>query len=122
MAPPPADERRAHAARRLGELAEAERRMAEIERAADEFLDDVTRLRENRLSIHVTQKIGPGLGTLEVDGNGRLTGITLSRHAVAMSDTGILGSRILRALDAARTEASAQYKQELARLARRHRT
>jgi DNA-binding protein YbaB len=119
---PPLDTRaRAHAEQRLADLAEAERRMLETERAVTDYMNQLSDLNNEQRYIRIAQKIRPGLGTIEVDGDGRLLHLRLDRDALMTSDRDSLGSRILEALAAARTEASVQYKRKAARIARRNR-
>ncbi|MEU6749077.1 YbaB/EbfC family nucleoid-associated protein [Spirillospora sp. NPDC046719] len=112
---------REHAEQRLAELDAAEWRMREIERAAADYANQLSGLDAEQRYVRIAQKIHPGLGTIEVDGNGRLLRVSLDRDALATSDRNSLGRRILEALAAARAEASAQYKHEAAGIARRNR-
>lgn len=112
---------RARAEQRLAELADAERRMIEMERAANDYASQLSDLANEQRYVRITQKIPPGLGTIEVDGDGRLLQASLDRNALVTSDRNALGRRILEALAAARAEASTRYKQEAARIAQRNR-
>ncbi|MGI5327416.1 YbaB/EbfC family nucleoid-associated protein [Actinomadura nitritigenes] len=95
--------------------------MLEIERAATDYANQLSDLDAEQRHVRIAQRIRPGLGTIEVDGDGRLLHLSLDRDALATSDRNSLGRRILEALAAARAEASARYKQEAARIARRNR-
>ncbi|WP_433150714.1 hypothetical protein ACQPZ8_13700 [Actinomadura nitritigenes] len=105
----------------MAELAEAERRMAETERAVTDHVEQLSALSGQHRYVRVTQKIRPGLGTVEVDGDGRLLHVSLVHGELVTSDGNLLGRRILESLAVARAEASARYKQEAARIARRNR-
>ena len=111
----------AHAERRLAELAAAEQRMLHTEHAITDYVNELYSLGDERQHIRIIQKIRPGIGTMEVDGDGRLLHLSLDHRALLVSDHNALGRRILEALAAARAEATAQYKQEAARIARRNR-
>ncbi|MBO2459404.1 YbaB/EbfC family nucleoid-associated protein [Actinomadura violacea] len=86
-----------------------------------DYVNQLSNLGNEQRHIRITQKIRPGLGTIEVDGDGRLLHVSLERDALMTSDRNALGNRILEALAAARTEAGDHYKQEAARIIRRNR-
>ncbi|WP_160573533.1 YbaB/EbfC family nucleoid-associated protein [Actinomadura physcomitrii] len=119
--PPPDARARARADQNLARLAEAERRMLETERAVSDHVEQLSELSDQQRYVRITHKIRPGLGTIEVDGDGRLLHVSLLHSELVTSDRSLLGRRILEALAAARAEASAQYKKEAARIARRNR-
>lgn len=121
MTRPPDAGARARAEQRLAELAEAERRMLETERAVNDHVEQLSDLDARQRHVRITQKIRPGLGTIDVDGDGRLLHVSLDRDGLVTSDRSLVGRRILDALAAARAEAGAQYRQEASRIARRNR-
>ncbi len=90
--------------------------MVEVESEIAEYLNQVAAIEASRADVVLSQKIEAGLGEVKVNGEGRLIHVHLNLESVRTSNPDLLGTRVLRALEAARTEASNQYKHELAKV------
>jgi DNA-binding protein YbaB len=65
-----------------------------------------------------TQEIRPGLGTLTIDGRGRLGDLRLDAGAVRRSDPARLGERVLAAIHEAESRAAGERSAGLAQIFR----
>lgn len=93
--------------------------MRDIERSTEALIGDVEAMEEELANERTTFQIERRLGSITVDGNGRLVALSLDADRVKMSDRRVLGARIIQALDMARAEMQKTYKHRLNEIGRR---
>lgn len=98
----------------LAEAISLSRRAQQLEHDLERLDSALSAVQESRSSEVVIHKIEAGLGTVRVDGHGRLLDITLDTGAVSRSNPDIFGERILTALHAAEKEAHNAYLERIA--------
>lgn len=97
----------------LAEAAELAARTRVLEESLEDFGRRHGELRDRLGGLRFTAEIDPGLGTVTVDGTGRVLEIGFEPRAVAVADPSRLGPRVLEALNKARAEASAARREAL---------
>lgn len=102
---------------RLAQAREMSRRLAELEDALADYAAGAEKDASSP-EERITCEIEPGLGVVEVDGNGELIDIRLDARLVGASNPAVLGERVLAALHRAEAEARSTTRERMRLLAR----